>query len=61
LAFGLARPTPNVLEVSPDGSLVYSWDNTTSTISIFGFNTSTAEITVGGSITESGIVAILPA
>ncbi len=54
-------PTPNILEFSPDGSVVYSWDNTTSTISIFGFNASTAAITMGGVVMESSIMAILPA
>jgi hypothetical protein len=56
-----STPTPNVLEFSPDGSIVYSWEPTTSTISIFGFNASTAAISTGGSVTESSINAILPA
>jgi hypothetical protein len=56
-----STPTPSVLEFSPDGSVVYSWDGTTSTISIFGFNASTAAITTGGSVTESSTVSILPA
>lgn len=56
-----STPTPNVLEFSPDGSVVYSWDRTISTISIFGFNASTAAITTGGSVTESNTVSILPA
>jgi 6-phosphogluconolactonase (cycloisomerase 2 family) len=53
-------PTPNVLEFSPDGSVVYSWERTTSTILIFGFNDSTAAITTGGSVTESSTISILP-
>jgi hypothetical protein len=56
-----ATPQPNRLEFSPDGSVVYSWDNATSMISIFGFNASTAAITTGGSISESNTVAILAA
>lgn len=56
-----ATPTPNVLKFSPDGSVVYSWEPTTSTISIFGFNAATAAITTGGSVTESSIFSILPA
>jgi hypothetical protein len=56
-----STPTPNILEFSPDGSIVYSWEPTTSTISIFGFNASTAAISTGGSVTESSINAILPA
>ncbi|MGA7399036.1 MAG: hypothetical protein WCC99_00585 [Candidatus Sulfotelmatobacter sp.] len=56
-----STPTPNVLEFSPDGSVVYSWEPTTSTISIFGFNASTAAITTGGSVTESSTISILPA
>jgi hypothetical protein len=55
-----STPKPNVLEFSPDGSVVYSWEPTTGTISIFGFNASTGAITPGGSITESTI-SILPA
>jgi 6-phosphogluconolactonase (cycloisomerase 2 family) len=55
-----STPTPNVLEFSPDGSVVYSWDSTTSTISIFGFNASTAAITTGGSITDWSAIVILP-
>lgn len=55
-----ATPQPNRIEFSPDGSVVYSWDDTTS-ISIFGFNASTAAITTGGSISESNTVSILPA
>ena len=51
---------PNVLKFSPDGSIVYSWQPTTGTISIFGFNASTAAITTGGSVTESS-TSILPA
>ena len=39
--------TPNILEFSPDGSVVYSWERPASTISIFGFNASTAAITTG--------------
>jgi hypothetical protein len=56
-----ATPMPNVLKFSPDGSVVYSWQPTTSTISIFGFSALTAAITTGGSVTESNIVSILPA
>jgi hypothetical protein len=56
-----STPTPNVLEFSPDGSVVYSWEATTNTISIFGFNASTAAITTGGSVTESSTTSILPA
>jgi len=56
-----STPTPNVLEFSPNGSVVYSWDGTTNAISIFGFNASTAAITAGGSITDSSTVSILPA
>src|SRR6201999_3835295 len=37
-----STPTPNILEFSPDGSVVYSWDRTSNTISSFGFNASTA-------------------
>jgi len=55
-----STPTPNVLEFSPDGSVVYSWDSTTSTISIFGFNASNAAITTGGSISDSSAIVILP-
>jgi hypothetical protein len=55
-----STPTLNFLEFSPDGSLVYSWDPTTATISIFGFNATTAAITAGGSLTESNIYSILP-
>jgi WD40 repeat protein len=54
-----STPTANVLEFSPDGSVVYSWDG--STVSIFGFNASTAAITTGESVTESNIYAVLPA
>jgi hypothetical protein len=54
-----STPTPNVLKFSPDGSVVYSWEGTT--ISIFGFDVSTAAIATGGSVTESTTVAILPA
>jgi hypothetical protein len=56
-----STPTPNVLEFSPDGSVVYSWERTTSTIAIFGFNACTASITTGGSVTESSTISILPA
>jgi DNA-binding beta-propeller fold protein YncE len=56
-----STPTPNILEFSPNGSVVYSWDGTTNAISIFGFNASTAAITTGGSITDSNSVSILPA
>lgn len=56
-----STPTPNLLEFSPDGSVVYSWEPTTSTISIFGFSASTAAIATGGSVTESSAVSILPA
>jgi hypothetical protein len=55
-----STPTPNVLEFSPNGSVVYSWQSTAGTISIFGFNPSTAAITTGGSVTGSA-VSILPA
>jgi hypothetical protein len=55
-----STPTPNVLEFSPDGSIVYSWERTASTISIFGFNASTAAITTGGSVADSSN-SILPA
>ena len=55
-----STPTPNVLQFSPDGSVVYSWDSTTSTISIFGFNASNAAITTGGSISDSSAIVILP-
>ena len=55
-----STPTPNVLQFSPDGSVVYSWDSTTSTISIFGFNASNAAITTGGSISDSCAIVILP-
>jgi hypothetical protein len=53
--------TQGFLEFSPDGWVVYSWQPTTGTISIFGFNASTAAITAGGSVTESSTFAILPA
>jgi len=53
--------TPNILEFSPDGSVVYSWDRQASAISIFGFNASTAAITTGGSVTEASTISILPA
>lgn len=63
---GTTFPTPtnpnnqsNILWFSPDGSVVYSWYQ--GTISIFGFNASTAAITTGGTITDSSAVAILPA
>jgi len=56
-----STPTPNVLKFSPDGSVVYSWEPTTSTISIYGFNASTAAINTGGSVRESGTISILPA
>ena len=57
-----STPTPNVLELSPDGSVVYSWGRfTTNTISIFGFNAATGAITTGGSVTESNAIYILPA
>jgi hypothetical protein len=56
-----STPTPNVLEFSPDGSVVYSWDGSTSTISIFGFDAATAAISAGGAVTESSTVSILPA
>jgi len=56
-----STPTPNILEFSPNGSVVYSWQGTANAVSIFGFNASTAAITTGGSITESGIYALLPA
>jgi hypothetical protein len=56
-----STPTPNVLEFSPDGSIGYSWEPTISTISIFGFNASTAAITMGGAVTESSSFSILPA
>jgi hypothetical protein len=56
-----STPTPNVLEFSPDGSVVYSWERTIGTIWIFGFNASTAAITTGGSVTESSTISILPA
>lgn len=55
-----STPTANVLEFSPDGSIVYSWERTASTVLIFGFNSSTAAITTGGSVTESSTVSILP-
>jgi hypothetical protein len=55
-----STPTPNVLEFSPDGSVAYSWERQASTISIFGFNASTAAITPGGSVTESSTISILP-
>jgi hypothetical protein len=58
----LSTSTPLVPEFSPDGSVVYAWDRSTSnTISIFGFNVSTAAIIPGGVVTESNIVSILPA
>jgi len=53
--------TPNILEFSPDGSVVYSWERPASTISIFGFNASTAAITRGGSVTAASTISILPA
>ena len=56
-----STPNPRVVEFSPDGSIVYSWDSNDGAISIFGFNASTAAITTGGSVTESNIYAILPA
>jgi len=63
---GTTFPTPtnpndqaNILWFSPDGTVVYSWYQ--GTISIFGFNTATAAITTGGSVTESAIYSILPA
>jgi hypothetical protein len=56
-----STPTPYRLEFSPDGSVVYSWDRTTGTISIFGFNGSTAAITAGGAVTNANTYTILPA
>jgi len=56
-----STPTPNILKFSPDGSVVYSWDRTTNTISIFGFDAATAAILTGGSVTESTTISILPA
>jgi len=56
-----STPTPNVLEFSPDGSVAYSWERQAGTISIFGFNASTAAITTGGSVRESSTISILPA
>jgi len=53
--------TPNILEFSPDGWVVCSWERPASTISIFGFNASTAAITTGGSVTEASTISILPA
>ena len=53
--------TPNVLKFSPDGSIAYSWEPTTNSISIFGFNAATGVITTGGSVTESSTFAVLPA
>jgi hypothetical protein len=63
VATGTTFSTPdlNRIEFSPDGSLVYAWEQTTSPISIFGFDASTAAITAGGSIPVSNVVAILPA
>jgi|HubBroStandDraft_4_1064222.scaffolds.fasta_scaffold69745_2 hypothetical protein len=62
---GTTFPTPtnansqsNILWFSPDGSVVYSWYQ--STISIFGFNASTAAIITGGFVTDTSTVAILP-
>jgi DNA-binding beta-propeller fold protein YncE len=56
-----SSPMPNLLEFSPDGSVVYSWERATNTISIIGFDASTAAINTGGSVTESTIISILPA
>ncbi len=56
-----SAPTQNFLKFSPDGSVVYSWEPTTGTVSIFGFNASTAAITAGGSVTGSSTFSILPA
>ncbi len=54
---------PNLLEFSPDGSVVYSrfFGAGTDTISIFGFNAANASITTGGTLTDSSFVAFLPA
>jgi hypothetical protein len=56
-----STPTPNVLEFSPDGSVVYSWERSTNAILVFGFDASTAAITTGGSVTEFSTILILPA
>lgn len=51
--------TPNVLKFTPDGSVLYSWDWQTSTISIFGFDASTAAITPGGEISGKYLSPLL--
>jgi hypothetical protein len=56
-----STPTPNVLKFSPGGSIVYSWAPTIGTISVFGFNASTAAITTGGSVAQASAISILPA
>ena len=49
---------PNRLKFSPDGAIAYSWGTT---VSVFGFDISTAAITTGGSIWQLETVSILPA
>ncbi len=56
-----STPTPSILKFSPDGSIVYLLEYGTSTISIFGFNASTAVITPGGLVTGASTFSILPA
>ncbi len=57
---GALGPSTSKTTFSPGGTVVYSWDSATNTISIFGFNASIAAITNGGSVTESSVVSILP-
>ena len=51
----------STLRFSPDGSIVYSWQGSIGTISIFGFNAATAAITTGGSVTQANTFSVLPA
>ena len=58
-----SSPTPNILTFSPDGLVVYSrtYGSGQNAVSIFGFNSTNAEITTGGTITYPTMGAILPA
>ena len=50
-----ANPSLNILFFSPDGSLVYSLDRRSGTVSVSGFNSSDAVITTGGAVSESQV------
>jgi hypothetical protein len=50
-----ANPGTSTLFFSPDGSVVYSLDSSSSTVAIFGFNPNNAAITPGGTVSQPPI------